>query len=68
MANEYLVFDRNSFAYEAMRGDFASFAYRGALLYFNECADAGTGSNRAAIQINETWVMYSYFSIKPYVI
>jgi hypothetical protein len=53
MSDEYLVFDRDSFANERMARDFATTAHASALLDFDERPNLGVIANFAAVEIRE---------------
>ncbi len=60
MANEYLILDYNTRAYERMRRNFASRANCGIFLYFNKGPDPRKVANLAAIKIDEAWMSDCY--------
>src|SRR5688572_32684787 len=53
VSDEYIIFDRDSFADKAVRRDFAALTDDRPLLDFDERADLGLTTNPAAIQVHE---------------
>jgi hypothetical protein len=53
VADESVVFDRDSFTDEGVTGNLAVLANCGILLNFHECPDFGVVSNFATIEVDE---------------